>query len=158
MTLQNNNNYIYEICFNIVYNDWMENNNQSFELIFIEAYQYGYNDSEEKQLFMYDVAEKIYEKDPFNDEVDGKIIEEMVNKMKYEIYFNLYYPYRPRPVEPPKKTTDYYEDEEEDDFDITTHEFYNPFFDSDDEEEPENNEEMEVEPEFEEIFPCTDII
>ena len=80
----------------------------------------------------------------------------MVDKMKYEIVCGLYFPFKPRPVEPPKKTTDYYE--EEDDFDITTHEFYNPFFDSDDEEEPENNEEMEVEPEFEEIFPCTDII
>ena len=82
-----NNNF--EFCFNIVYDNWRENNVQPYIILFIDADFYGPDYiCEHKRRFMSEVASKIFENNPFIDEIKCCVIEDMIIKKRYELNWN----------------------------------------------------------------------
>lgn len=91
MTLQNNNN-IYEICFDIVWDEWgVNHNHQLYDIIFeVETYHDQTYVSKYHKKFMMEVASRIFKNDKSIDRIKLNIIEDMIIKRRKWLYSGLY--------------------------------------------------------------------
>ena len=91
MTLQNTNN-IYEICFDIVWDEWgVNHNHQLYDIIFeVETYHEHTYVSKYHKKFMMEVASRIFKNDKSIDRIKLNIIEDMIIKRRKWLYSGLY--------------------------------------------------------------------
>ena len=91
MTLQNNNN-IYEICFDIVWDErGVNHNHQLYDIIFeVETYHDQTYVSKYHKKFMMEVASRIFKNDKSIDRIKLNIIEDMIIKRRKWLYSGLY--------------------------------------------------------------------
>ena len=86
MTLQNNNNNIFEICFNIVYDDWEENKYSLYEILFEDYYFHGQVYINELQnKFIKQLLRQIFKSDHSINEVNHHVLKDMINRKRKEI-------------------------------------------------------------------------
>ena len=92
MTLQNNNNTIYEICFDIVWDEWGVNHyHQLYDIIFEVEPQREYTYvSRYHKTFMGEVVNTIFRNDPSIDRIKYDVIENMIIKRRKWLYMGLY--------------------------------------------------------------------
>ena len=84
------NNY-YEESFNIVCDDWEENQPEMYEMVFEPVYYQGVNAYVYKEIFIERVARVIFKNNPSVIEVEAHIIEDLIEKRRNEIIWNKHY-------------------------------------------------------------------
>ena len=86
MTLQNTN--IYQICFDIVWNEWGVNHyHQLYDIIFeVETYHNQTYVSRYHKKFMMEVASRIFENNPSINKIKLNVIEDMIIKRRKLLY------------------------------------------------------------------------